>query len=197
VRVFLVRHGQTVNNVARLLDTAYPGASLTDLGRAQAEALVETFRDHPVDAIYVSDLIRTHETAAPLAQHRGLDVHVRAGIREIQAGEFEMSPEFEGYIQTIVGWLSGRQDVRMPGGETGHEVLTRFDEVLEEAYAVGHETVVLISHGAVIRTWAMSRADNLEPEVMRTVSMDNTVVVEVHGAPGERWRVVRWGDLDL
>jgi len=197
VRVFLVRHGQTVNNVERLLDTAYPGASLTELGRSQASGLVDTFRDHPIDAIYVSDLIRTHETATPLAQARGLDLHVREGIREIQAGDYEMSPDFDDYIRIIVGWLSGRQDVRMPGAETGHEVLSRFDGVVEEAYAVGHDTVVLISHGAVIRTWAMSRAHNLAPEVMRTVSMDNTVVVELHGAPDQGWRVVRWGDLEL
>ena len=197
MRLLLVRHGRTAHNVDRLLDTAYPGAPLDETGHEQARAVAERLAEHPIDAIYVSDLIRTHETATPLAQARGLDLHVREGIREIQAGDYEMSPDFDDYIRIIVGWLSGRQDVRMPGAETGHEVLSRFDGVVEEAYAVGHDTVVLISHGAVIRTWAMSRAHNLAPEVMRTVSMDNTVVVEVHGAPDEGWRVVRWGDLEL
>jgi broad specificity phosphatase PhoE len=196
VRVFLIRHGQTTNNVARLLDTAYPGASLTDAGHAQAAALVDTLREHPVDAIYVSDLIRTHQTAAPLAEDRGLEPFVRSGVREIQAGDYEMSPEWMGYVTTIVGWMEDLER-RMPGAETGREVLARFDEVIDEAYAVGHGSVVVISHGAVIRTWTMHRADNLTPEFMRGAAMENTVVVEVHGSPQDGWRVHRWGDVEL
>ena len=36
-RLHLVRHGQTPSNVAGALDTALPGAPLTELGREQAE----------------------------------------------------------------------------------------------------------------------------------------------------------------
>ena len=66
---------------------------------------MDTLREHPVDAIYVSDLIRTHQTAAPLAEDRGLEPVVRSGVREIQAGDYEMSPEWMGYVTTIVGWM--------------------------------------------------------------------------------------------
>ena len=73
MRLILVRHGQTSANVAVLLDTAHPGADLTDLGRAQAAALPTTFDGVPIDALYASTLVRAQQTAAPLgtfARHK-------------------------------------------------------------------------------------------------------------------------------
>jgi len=91
VRLLLIRHGQTSSNVERLLDTAVPGADLTDEGREQAEQLVGKLEQQPLEAIYVSDLVRTQQTAAPLAKARGLEPVIRPGLREIQAGDYEMA----------------------------------------------------------------------------------------------------------
>jgi len=51
VRLLLIRHGQTSSNVRRLLDTAVPGADLTDEGLAQAGRLVGELEQQPLDAI--------------------------------------------------------------------------------------------------------------------------------------------------
>ncbi len=71
MRLLLIRHGQTHSNVSGSLDTARPGADLTDLGREQAELLVERLKDEPVDALHASTLVRTQQTIAPLARARG------------------------------------------------------------------------------------------------------------------------------
>ena len=42
MRLLLIRHAETTANAQRLLDTAPPGADLTDLGRTQATELVES-----------------------------------------------------------------------------------------------------------------------------------------------------------
>nr|WP_284288846.1 histidine phosphatase family protein [Angustibacter aerolatus] len=89
MRLILVRHGQTPSNVQRLLDTAVPGADLTDLGRQQAERVPTGLADEPVEAVYASTLVRTQQTAGPLAAALGLDVQVRDGLREITAGDLE------------------------------------------------------------------------------------------------------------
>ena len=39
MRLYLARHAQTLSNVGHALDTAYPGAALTDLGQEQAARL--------------------------------------------------------------------------------------------------------------------------------------------------------------
>jgi len=91
VRLLLIRHAETTANVDRLLDTAPPGADLSDRGREQADALVDGLDDVELDAIYVSDLVRTQQTAAPLAGARSLEPRIRPGVREIQAGDYEMA----------------------------------------------------------------------------------------------------------
>ena len=193
MRLLLVRHGRTAHNVDRLLDTAYPGAPLDETGHEQARAVAERLAEHPIDAIYVSDLIRTQQTAAPLAALRGLTPRIRAGLREIQAGDYELSPDWSGYVATIFGWTQDPQ-LRMPGGETLVEVLARFDEVVAEAHGEGHDTVAMVSHGAMLRSWTITRARNLTPEFVRSAPIDNTVVIDLEGDPRQGWHVHRWGD---
>jgi broad specificity phosphatase PhoE len=193
VRLLLIRHGRTASNVTRLLDTAPPGAPLDDVGLDQARALADTLADEPIEAVYASDLIRSQQTAEPLALRHGLEVIVRAGVREIQAGEDEMSADWVRYLTTIISWQSNI-DTRIPGGETGREVLARFDAVLGEARAKGHRTIAVVSHGAMIRTWAATRATNLTLDFLRTTSLENTLVVDLADAADGSWQVTRWGD---
>ena len=49
MRLILIRHGETTANVALALDTAFPGADLTELGHAQAAALTDTLDGTAVD----------------------------------------------------------------------------------------------------------------------------------------------------
>ena len=66
-RVILIRHGETVWN-ARGLYQGQEDSPLTPEGQVQAQALAERMRQHPpIDALYTSDLPRTHATAAPTA----------------------------------------------------------------------------------------------------------------------------------
>ena len=104
VRLFLVRHGQTHANVARQLDTAVPGLDLTDTGQEQARALAERLAGEDLGAIYTSDLVRTQQTAAPLAERLGLEMVVLPGLREIQAGDYEMSTDWQPYVDAVIRW---------------------------------------------------------------------------------------------
>jgi broad specificity phosphatase PhoE len=124
MRLILIRHGQTSSNVAGVLDTRIPGPGLTDLGRTQAARLPETLRDEAIGALHVSTMRRTHETAAPLAHALGLEPVERAGIREIGAGGLEMRGDrtaVEEYLDTMIRWVAGEDELRLAGGETGLE----------------------------------------------------------------------------
>ena len=72
MRIYLIRHGQTEMNAIHRIDSYRPGASLTELGRRQAGELVERFDGIDIEGIHVSTLVRTRETASPLARARGL-----------------------------------------------------------------------------------------------------------------------------
>ena len=129
MRLFLVRHGQTHANVARQLDTAVPGLDLTDEGREQARALADRLGGEDLGAIYTSDLVRTQQTAAPLAEMLGLEMVVLPGLREIQAGDWEMSTDWQPYIDAVVRWRDDPEHA-IPGGDSGAGFMQRYDEAI-------------------------------------------------------------------
>lgn len=208
MRLILVRHGQTTANIGRHLDTAAPGADLSDLGRRQAEALPRALGAHttgtttpsPIEAIYASNLVRTQQTAAPLAGALTLPVEVRAGIREIAAGDLEMRNDdasVHRYLGTAFAWSEGELDARMPGGEDGHEVYGRFDEVVEEVAASGVGTAVLVSHAAIIRSWSAARVGNITTAHVERHALSNTGAVVLDGDPRAGWWALAWEDQAL
>ncbi|MEV0169942.1 histidine phosphatase family protein [Streptomyces sp. NPDC050803] len=201
MRLLLVRHGQTPTNVDYLLDTAVPGPGLTELGERQADALPEALADEDIEALYASTLVRTQLTAAPLAAARGLDVIVRDGIREISAGDLELLPgdgeRGELYMRTAFAWSAGDSALRMPGGESGAEVLARYDAVVAEAAASGAGTVAMVSHGAVIRMWAAARAHNVDVAFAAGHRLANTGVVILEGSPADGWKALSWAGASV
>lgn len=202
MRLILVRHGQTSSNVGHHLDTAAPGADLTDLGREQADALVGTLGRESVRKIFVSDLVRTQQTAAPLAKHLGLEPIVRASLREISAGDLEMANDEESiqsYIRTAVGWSAGDWNARFPGSaENGRDVMRRFGAVVSEAadHAAAGEVAILVSHGAIIRAWTAARCENVDVAFVANNALSNTGAVVIEGSD-ERWVVTHWQEQAL
>lgn len=196
--LLLIRHAQTTSNVAHALDTAHPGADLTDLGREQAGALADLLAEERIDAIWCSPRLRTRRTAQRLATDRGLDPTLRDGLVEVLAGDLEMSTveaDAVAYRDVIATWLVGDRDARMPGAESGHEALGRFDgvvdDVLADADRNGHGRVAIVSHGAILRLWAGVRATNVHPEMHLDLTLGNTGVVRLHGdAAG--WTASEW-----
>ncbi|MEV6840742.1 histidine phosphatase family protein [Streptomyces sp. NPDC051133] len=196
MRLLLVRHGETPSNVDHLLDTAAPGPALTPLGEAQAAALPAALAGEDIEALYASTLIRTRQTAAPLAAARRLPVTVRAGIRELSAGDLEMrhghSPEGERYLRTVFAWAAGDTALRIPGGESGEEALARYDAVVAEAAASGARTVAMVSHGAAIRVWTAARAGNVDVAFAAARPLSNTGVIVLEGSPADGWKALSW-----
>src|SRR4051812_40308834 len=74
--LLLVRHGESEAMVPGrpfpLVD-GHGDPELAPEGHDQAEQVAERLAGHPIDAIYVSTLRRTAQTAAPLAAKLGLE----------------------------------------------------------------------------------------------------------------------------
>jgi broad specificity phosphatase PhoE len=199
-RLILVRHGQTRSNVQGLLDTASPGPGLTDLGREQAAALVEALAGERVDRIVASPLARTVETAAPLVAARGLPLTTDIRLREILAGDIETRSDRDAhlvYLDTVFAWAGGDLDARMPGEpESGADFLARYDAAVDAA-TEGAGTVVCVSHGAAIRTWACSRAVDVDAAFGREHGLQNTGVVVLERGEDRAWHVRSWLGRDV
>lgn len=197
MRLVLIRHGQTPSNVLGLLDTQPPGPGLTDLGLQQAAAVPAALVGQPIELIYASTARRAQLTAAPLALSRRLEVQIRSGVREIAAGDWEMLGDDEavrGYLRVIGRWMAGALHERIPGaaGESGAEVLQRFDEVVAEVVATGVTGAALVAHGAIIRFWASVRAGNLDDEFGASHPLRNTGIVVLEGSIDKGWTALSW-----
>jgi probable phosphoglycerate mutase len=195
MRLLLIRHGQTIDNVHGAIGTSVPGPGLTDLGLTQASAVPNALAGEAIDAIIVSTMTRTHLTAAPLAAARGLRPIVIDGLQEIDAGDLEGRSDKEaihGYMGTIFSWWNDF-GARIPGGENGTEFFERYDGAVR---AVSEEypdaTVAVFSHGAAIRTWASWSSQNLDAEFSREHPLENTGVVTLEGSPATGWVTTHW-----
>ena len=197
MRLILIRHGQTHSNVADVLDTAEPGASLTELGRRQAGTVPRSLAAEEIDVVYASTLVRTQETAEPLLTERNLEFRVHPGLREISAGEYEMRGDEEAihaYLSTIFGWAEDPH-LRLDGGESGYEAWARYDEALAEAEADGAETAVMFSHGAIMRSWSAARVDNITTDHAAHHPISNTGAIVLEGSVREGWMATYWEEM--
>ncbi|MET0725214.1 MAG: histidine phosphatase family protein [Leifsonia sp.] len=197
MRLLLLRHGQTSSNVLGLLDTDAPGPSLTDLGERQAREVPVALAALALapQALFVSTVLRTQQTAVPSAREFALRGTVLAGVREIEAGALEDLSDPESvrtYLTTAFSWADGDLDRRIPQGPDGHEFLARFDEAIAQVVATDAPTALVVSHGMAIRTWAAARAANVGPGFAAEHELDNTGLVTLETDAEGRWRLVDW-----
>ncbi len=200
MRVTFVRHGQSAGNASGLIDTSTPGPVLTQLGQAQAQAVVGRLGVNNYDGIYSSTMVRTQLTAAPMSQFLGLPIQVLPGLQEIEAGVFEGTPESEaanGYAKFPLAWtFAGQRDLRIPGSINGHEFDARVDGALKNIYDNGDRNAVVFSHGGAIMFWTMMNATNLtmaqKIELLRNYPLNNTDYVVIEGNAEDGWTLVDW-----
>lgn len=201
MRLLLLRHGQTPANVDGILETSIPGPGLTDLGRRQALAVPAALEDERIDGIYISKLVRTHETAAPLVETLGIEPVQLDGLHEIDAGDLEGKRDWDSvkaYLSACYAWASDLS-VRMPGGPDGHEFFERFDaSIAEVERRHGPDgTAVAVSHGAAIRVWCGGRVANLGPDFTRDNHLDNTGIVILEGSMADGWTALSWAGMPI
>jgi probable phosphoglycerate mutase len=155
--VLLVRHGESAPAVPDQpfdLRDGHGDPALDPVGVEQAEKLAARLANERVDAIYVTTLRRTHETAAPLARRLSLEPIVEPDLREVFLGEWEggamraRAAAGDPIFETI--FREERWDV-IPGAEPHDDFDTRTARGLQrivDAHPEGR--VVVVVHGGVI-----------------------------------------------
>ncbi|GAA2394113.1 MULTISPECIES: histidine phosphatase family protein [Gordonia] len=202
-RLHLVRHGETTSNVLKRLDTALPGASLTDFGARQG---VRFGLEHPLtdSAVLVNSVAnRAQQTAELIGSVWDSSTETVEGVHEIQVGDLEGRSDREAHEQfheIVARWHRGDLDARLPGGESLEMLHDRYLPIIDDLasrYLTGanQRDVYLVSHGAAIRLIA-AHLTRLDPEFAMKNYLNNTGSVELEFT-GDLWVCHRWGEAAL
>ncbi|OFJ51315.1 histidine phosphatase family protein [Mycolicibacterium grossiae] len=199
-RLVLVRHGQSHANVDRRLDTRPPGAPLTELGLEQARIFARTW-EHPVGLLAHSVAQRAVQTAGEIGAQLGLPTTELQGIHEVQAGDYENrndEPAIDAFHAVYERWQLGHLEERVPGGESGAEVLDRYLPVVKELRVryldddAWRGDVVVVSHGAAIRLVG-AVLGGVDGGFALEHHLANTECVVLSPITDGRWSCLQWG----
>ena len=145
ITLYIARHGQTEENVQRILQGQMPG-HLTQEGIAQAEELREKLKDIYFDRIITSDLKRAVDTTQIVSAPHGGQFELQPLLRERDFGIHTGGP----YIK-----ISHALD---PSAETMEQLSQRAADFLNGLKAEGEglkakdeERVLAVSHGLFLR----------------------------------------------
>ncbi|MFY2787614.1 histidine phosphatase family protein [Rhodococcus sp. MALMAid1271] len=199
-KLILVRHGQTKANVAKMLDTAPPGAELTELGHQQAERYAQTWVNRPPAVLASSVALRAKQTAGYIERATSVPLLVVDGIHETFAGDLEDRDDPDAhreFTEVFRRWHDGDLAAAVPGGDSGQSVLERYVPVLDgfRSQYLGDDTagdVVVVSHGAAIRLVA-AVLTGVDGTFAADNHLDNTDTVELLPLPGGGWACAKWG----
>jgi probable phosphoglycerate mutase len=175
--ILLVRHGEsraaTPDHPFPLVD-GHGDPELHPNGRSQALMVAHRLQAQPIAAVYVTNLRRTAETAAPLCERLQLTAIVEAGLREVHLGDWEGGLYRIKAHANDPAYQRAQREERwdaIPGAES-HEALDRRVLPAIERIAMRHrdQLVVAVVHSGIIghilahatgsRPFAFNGADN-------------------------------------
>ena len=166
-RLIVVRHGHSTAN-KQMAFVGHSEAPLTEMGKKQAEYAAEYLcANEKIDKIIYSDLIRTRQTAAPLAKRLGLPLHADASLREIFAGLWE-TMTFKEIDQVYhEDWMRWRFDFAKSRPTGGESVREHYFRIASAIHRIAREnegkTVVIFTHCTPVRI-VNAMAKGLPPE---------------------------------
>ena len=196
--LLLVRHGASADAVEgedfELLD-GHGNPPLSDIGREQAELVGARLALEKPDALYVTTLRRTVETAAPLVRLTGLEPGGEAGLREVRLGEWEGGLFRQKVVDAdpvAVRMLAEERWDVVPGAESPVEFTSRIRTAIDRiALAHPDGRVVAFSHGAAIAE-ALAQATGSRPFAF--LMSDNTAIARLVLTP-EKWILRGFNDV--
>ena len=154
-KIYIVRHGQTDFNLQNIVQGSGVDSNLNDLGRTQARAFFETYKNVAFDKIYTSTLKRTKQTVKGFLD-LGIPNESLPGLNEICWGTkegFKITPDEDQYYHYMLSqWQLGNTTLKIEGGESPDDVVKRMKPAIDHIMANTHEQTVLICmHGRAIR----------------------------------------------
>jgi probable phosphoglycerate mutase len=174
--IYLTRHGQTANNLNRVFQGSRIDAPLTELGKAQANAVANFLKDKNISYYFASSMGRTVETSKIINQVLGLNPIYLDDLIEQNFGTFdgkniekcrELYPEFQ--THTL--------ENTYPLGENLQDVIKRVQAIAKISHSL-EKNVLITSHRMTTLAIILSLFPNLN---IQDCLIENSQCVVIDG----------------
>ena len=201
MRIILVRHGQSEDNITRTIAGHRP-TPLSSLGEVQAQILGKKFLELNLqfEAVYSSDLKRAVQTTEIICDELGIsDIIYDRRLREGEAGNFtgkrfdELTDEEQATFHDLIVDL----DSKAHDGESTNEQMERTREAFLEIVNNHPEdsTILLVGHGGTLYHILRNTLDIL-PEREEWFGNCKLNVIE-RQSPESDWRLTILDNIQL
>lgn len=190
-RLYIARHGEAGYADAEVMSD--DGGWLTEQGLEQVRSCAMSLTADRIAAVQASPLERAVESGRVAATVLSVGLEVLPGLAEIAVGDCAGWPWGDPSLQDVYGaWVAGDLEARVPGAQTGAEVIAAFREAVESiADRFRGEQVLVFSHGGVM-SFAIPRLATNTPDNLAHKQLVPHAVPAVVEVGDEGWRVVSW-----
>lgn len=174
MKITVVRHGQTNYNVVGL-HNADPTVDvfLTEVGISEAKQLAEQFKNEPFDAIFVSELPRTKQTAEYINRFHNLPILVDKRLNDINSGcDGQKAAEFRAERDASPDSFTYRRE----GFESSEDVYNRTADFLRDIKKKGYENVLVVTSEHNFRHFR-NIMDHLDPRISLSQPVPNATAL--------------------
>ena len=195
-QLILVRHGETVHNVARIAQ-GWNDSALSDRGVQQVRQLAARLVSFAPNALFSSSLERAMTTARAIAETTGLTIQPLDELREMNYGRWENRSFLDVRREdadVYEKWIAD-PDCPCPDGESHNDLLRRFRSAVQKIEAGANGTAlrpVVVTHGTAIRVGATALLD-LPVGASRHLAQDNAAL-NLFVRRGDGYVLKRWND---
>lgn len=193
--LWIFRHGETAWNAEGRVQ-GQTDVPLSEVGQAQAQAILGLLAERRFAALYSSDLQRVLQTAQPAAAMLGLQIVQDAMLRERHYGIFETLTYAEAKIRYPEHYARFRAHELEFDFDTGEALRAFFERSVAvlAAIAARHagEDVLVFTHGGVL-DMAYRHAKRLGLALKRDFEIPNAALNRI-AVGGNDWRVLDWAE---
>ncbi len=152
--IYLVRHGESIANVNKIF-AGQLDVSLSELGKKQAQCVLNFFKNINVNEIYSSSLSRAVETIKPTAEYLSLKINLDDRLKEINGGDWEgrfYEEIHNNSYQFREVWKNDLVNCVCDNGESVRDCAKRvFNAFLDIVNNSNAKNIIICSHAFAIR----------------------------------------------